>query len=306
MRFLSNNFKSYGIFIAVNIKNASQLTYYGLHSLQHRGEEFCEILSFNNGKIFKENGYGLINKIFNKEKILKLKGSISFGHVKENIKDIKCLNKKISSPLFIGKLENGYIFTSEMLALKNVNAQYIGIIGKRICSLEYIFLSKPQNIIENKDICKCRKKCGEVLGYETISFTKGDIVIGIPDSSLVSAIEYANVVKIPYVIGIIKNSYAKKSDPPFLKFSVIKDVIKDKRTILISSFILCKEEIKYIVELLKKSGATEVHIRVVSSLLKKSSKDLRFFLGSDSLAFLSYNKMKEIYGGDICYSCFIK
>ena len=108
MIFLNNNFKSYGIFIVLNVKNASQLTYYGLHSLQHRGEDFCEIISFNNGEFFKENGFHLINKVFTEEKIEKLKGNISFGYIEENIPKIKCTNKEISPPLFIGKLKNGY------------------------------------------------------------------------------------------------------------------------------------------------------------------------------------------------------
>ena len=89
--------------------NAAQLTYYGLHSLQHRGENFCEIISFNNGEFFKENGFNLINKVFTEEKIEKLKGNISFGYIEENIPKIKCTNKEISPPLFIGKLKNGYI-----------------------------------------------------------------------------------------------------------------------------------------------------------------------------------------------------
>lgn len=306
MIFLNNNFKSYGIFIVLNVKNASQLTYYGLHSLQHRGENFCEILSFNNGNFFKENGLNLINKVFTEEKIEKLKGNISFGYIEENIPKIKCTNKKISPPLFVGKLKNGYIFTSEILALKNINAQYIGETKRKICSLEYIFLSKPQNIIANRSIYDCRKKCGEALGYETLDFTKGDIVIGIPEFSLISAIGYASVIKIPYALGIIKNSYTKNSDPPFLKFSVIKNVIKDKRIILVINLILDIEEMKYIVNLLKKSGAKEIHIRVASSPMKILPQNLNVLLGSDSLFFLSYIKMKEVLGEDICFSCFIK
>lgn len=50
--------------------NAAQLTYYGLHSLQHRGQEAAGIVVRNKSrKLNIHKGEGLVSEVFNKEKI---------------------------------------------------------------------------------------------------------------------------------------------------------------------------------------------------------------------------------------------
>lgn len=71
-----------GVFGVFNVKEASKVTFYGLHSLQHRGQEGCGIVS-NNGinlKIIK--GEGLLTENFNDDKFKKLDGYASIGHVR--------------------------------------------------------------------------------------------------------------------------------------------------------------------------------------------------------------------------------
>lgn len=72
-----------GVFGVYNVKNASTLTYYGLHSLQHRGQEGCGIVSVNDEGILKRiKGEGLVSEIFNEDKLAALKGNKAIGHVR--------------------------------------------------------------------------------------------------------------------------------------------------------------------------------------------------------------------------------
>jgi amidophosphoribosyltransferase len=64
------------------IKNISQLIYFGLHSLQHRGQESAGIAVNNEGKIQYYKEAGLVNEVFNSTIIKRLQGDIAIGHVR--------------------------------------------------------------------------------------------------------------------------------------------------------------------------------------------------------------------------------
>ena len=70
-----------GVFGISNAKDASALTAFGLHALQHRGQEGCGIVTFNGEQYFSRKRFGLVGDNFNKEKILKkLQGNYAIGH----------------------------------------------------------------------------------------------------------------------------------------------------------------------------------------------------------------------------------
>ncbi len=60
--------------------------YYGLFALQHRGQESCGIAVSDTegpkGKVMSSKGMGLVNEVFDAEKLEKLKGNIGVGHVR--------------------------------------------------------------------------------------------------------------------------------------------------------------------------------------------------------------------------------
>jgi amidophosphoribosyltransferase len=71
-----------GVFGIFNHPDASQITYLGLYSLQHRGQESAGIAVSDRNKIKNYKRMGLVSKVF-KEKILQdLSGSIAIGHVR--------------------------------------------------------------------------------------------------------------------------------------------------------------------------------------------------------------------------------
>ncbi len=71
-----------GIFGVYNVNNASELIYFGLHALQHRGQEGCGIVTVNSSMLQRIKGEGLVSEIFNQDKIRSLKGNMGIGHVR--------------------------------------------------------------------------------------------------------------------------------------------------------------------------------------------------------------------------------
>ena len=72
-----------GLFGVWGHPDAAQLTYFGLHALQHRGQEGAGILSNDNGKLNRYRGLGLVTEVFKDERDLAaLTGSAAIGHVR--------------------------------------------------------------------------------------------------------------------------------------------------------------------------------------------------------------------------------
>lgn len=72
-----------GIFGVWGHPDAARLTYFGLHALQHRGQEGAGIVSNDNGHLNGHRGKGLLTQVFSDEReIQRLKGSHAIGHVR--------------------------------------------------------------------------------------------------------------------------------------------------------------------------------------------------------------------------------
>lgn len=72
-----------GIFGVWGHPDAARVTYFGLHSLQHRGQEGAGIVSNDNGKLYGYRELGLLSEVFKDDRQLaQLKGSAAIGHVR--------------------------------------------------------------------------------------------------------------------------------------------------------------------------------------------------------------------------------
>ena len=70
-----------GVFGIFGVPDAASLTYYGLHALQHRGQEGAGIVAVDNGTFRRIKGNGLVTEVFNEEKLATLRGDMAIGHV---------------------------------------------------------------------------------------------------------------------------------------------------------------------------------------------------------------------------------
>ena len=81
--FDKNIHEECGVFGVYGVPDAANLAYYGLHALQHRGQEGCGIVTVDDDRQLKRiKGEGLVTEVFNESKVASLKGSMAIGHVR--------------------------------------------------------------------------------------------------------------------------------------------------------------------------------------------------------------------------------
>lgn len=72
-----------GVFGVWGHQEASSVTYFGLHSLQHRGQEGAGIVSNDQGKLLGHRDLGLLSEVFkDQRKLAALSGQAAIGHVR--------------------------------------------------------------------------------------------------------------------------------------------------------------------------------------------------------------------------------
>ncbi|MBE6190743.1 MAG: amidophosphoribosyltransferase, partial [Rikenellaceae bacterium] len=179
-----------------------------------------------------------------------------------------CRDKHGLHPLAIGKLGEGYVIASETCAFDTVGAEYIrdvepgevvtidhhGIRSNHysqfkhhcMCSMEYIYLARPDSDIEGCNVHAYRKESGKLLFKEAPA--DADIVVGVPDSSLSAAMGYAEASGLPYEMGLIKNKYigrtfiqptqALREKGVRMKLSAVRTIVKGKRVVLVDDSIV--------------------------------------------------------------------
>lgn len=71
-----------GVFGVWGHPDSAQITYYGLHSLQHRGQEGAGMVLTNGEKLTGVKGEGLVTEVFTEEKMKDISGKAAIGHVR--------------------------------------------------------------------------------------------------------------------------------------------------------------------------------------------------------------------------------
>ncbi len=88
-----------GLFGISNHAQASWLTYLGLYSLQHRGQEACGIVANHKGVLTVHKATGLVSEVFDEALLNKMKGDKAVGHVRYSTTGSSVL--KNAQPLLI-------------------------------------------------------------------------------------------------------------------------------------------------------------------------------------------------------------
>lgn len=90
---------SCGLFGVYGHRDAARLTYLGLYSLQHRGEEAAGIVTYNGKVMHAHKGMGLVAEVFNEEILQRLAGRLAIGHTRYSTTGSSTL--KNSQPLVV-------------------------------------------------------------------------------------------------------------------------------------------------------------------------------------------------------------
>lgn len=201
-------------------------------------------------------------------------------------------------PLCLGKIEDGYVLSSESCALDAIGAELVRdiepgeiiIIDKngtksykysentqcQTCAFEYIYFARPDSTIDGLDVHYSRVRAGEEL-YNEYKID-ADIVVAVPDSGIPAAIGYSKASGISYDTGFVKNRYVGRTfitpsqeireKAVAVKLNPLKVNISGKRVILIDDSIVRGTTSKHLVDSLRRAGAKEVHFLVASPIVK--------------------------------------
>lgn len=264
-------------------------------------------------------------------------------------------------PLCLGRIGSDcWVVASETCALNVIDAEFVRdlqpgellIIDRNgpqsirfapeahrtLCSFEYIYFARPDSDLGGVSVHLARKQLGAQLFKE--SPIDADLVIGVPDSGLSTAIGYAEASGLPYEVGMIKNRYVGRTfiqpnqmlrrQGVKMKLSVVRKVIEGRRVVLIDDSIVRGNTSGRIVRLLREAGAQEIHMRISAPPIRyscvygidtptrdelvaaqQSVEQIRQEIDADSLAFISEEGMIEAIGREDsspnrghCLACF--
>ena len=262
-------------------------------------------------------------------------------------------------PLCIGRLPEGrgWVVSSETCGLDIVGAEYLrdvmpgevvrfnkdGMSSEQAvparewasCIFEYVYFARPDSVIDGQSVYQARRSLGRILAREAPA--DADLVVGVPDSGIPSALGFSAESGIPYADGIVKNRYVGRTfiQPTQamrqlgirLKLNPLESVIGGKRLVVIDDSIVRGNTSKKLVQMLREAGAAQVHLRIVSPEVlwpcfygidtdtrdqliaaNMTLEEMNGWIGSDSLAFISIEGLHKAVGGarhqGFCDACF--
>ena len=261
-------------------------------------------------------------------------------------------------PLCIGKIRDSYVITSESCVIDTVGGELIrdvepgemvvidkdgfhsyklGETAKKtsLCVFEYVYIARPDSVIDGVSVHTARLKAGELLFKEYP--IEADMVCGVPDSGIIAAEGYARASGIPYGMGFMKNKFLgrnagtgmdKKKRLLHTKLTALKSNVEGKRIVVIDDSIVRGQTSQHIVTLLRNAGAKEIHMLISSppfvepcyfgtdisdkeNLIanKMTIEEIRREIGADTLGYLSIESLHKTVEGvniDLCDGCFTK
>ncbi|WP_113927095.1 amidophosphoribosyltransferase [Bacillus sp. P14.5] len=323
-----------------NLVNANALK----HQLESQGSIFqtssdTEVLAH----LIKRSGFPTLKDRV-KNALTMLKGAYAFVIMTET-EMMVALDPNGLRPLSLGRIGDSYCVASETCAFDITGAEFVrdvepgelliindeGITSEKftiscntsVCTMEYVYFSRPDSNIHGINVHSARKRMGIQLAKEAP--IEADVVTGVPDSSISSAIGYAEASGIPYEMGLIKNRYVGRTfiqpsqslreQGVKMKLSPVRGVVEGKRVVMVDDSIVRGTTSRRIVTMLKEAGATEVHVVISSPPIKnpcyygidtstheeliastRSVEEIREIIGADSLTFLSAEGMVEAVG----------
>jgi amidophosphoribosyltransferase len=142
----------------------------------------------------------------------------------------------------------------------------------RPCLFEYVYLARPDSIIDNVSVYKARLRMGETLADKILREWPDhdiDVVIPIPDTSRTSALPLAYKLGIKYREGFIKNRYIgrtfimpgqkQRKKSVRQKLNAIELEFKDKNVLLVDDSIVRGTTSQQIIEMARSAGAKNVY-----------------------------------------------
>jgi amidophosphoribosyltransferase len=202
------------------------------------------------------------------------------------------------------------------------------------CIFELIYFSRPDSFNFGQNVYKVREKIGAILANADTNINP-DCVIPVPDSANFIASGYAKQKNIPYEMGLIRNHYVGRTfikpeqtirdESVNQKFNVLPNFFPGKEVVLVDDSIVRGTTLRKLVKLVKNAGASKVHLRIGSPLVKfpcyygldtptkeeliannMSLEEIKEYTGADTLKFMQIDELKKSVQDPekYCYACF--
>ena len=196
------------------------------------------------------------------------------------------------------------------------------------CMFEYVYLARPDSIMDGVSVYQARLNMGETLAQRVISTIRPneiDVVIPIPESSRPSAMQLAQRIGKPYREGFVKNRYVgrtfimpgqgvrKKSVRQ--KLNAIGVEFKGRNVLLVDDSIVRGNTSKEIVQMAREAGARKVYMASAAPPVRfpnvygidmptneeliahnRSIEEIRQYIGADALIYQDVAAMKRVVG----------
>ena len=259
-------------------------------------------------------------------------------------------------PLIYGKRETAsgteYMIASESVALKVLGfeviadvlpgqAVYIDMSGNVFtkqcvetavyspCIFEFVYLARPDSVIDQISVYKARLKMGEKLAdsiKEKYPNNDIDVVIPIPDTSCTAALPMAHRLDVKYREGLVKNRYigrtfimpgqSERTKSVRRKLSPIELEFRDKNVLLVDDSIVRGTTSKQIVQMARDAGAKRVYLASAAPAVRypnvygidmpaasefvahgQNEAEIARYIGADWLLYQSIEDLKQCADG---------
>ncbi|WP_395141804.1 amidophosphoribosyltransferase [Schlegelella aquatica] len=197
------------------------------------------------------------------------------------------------------------------------------------CIFEYVYLARPDSVIDGISVYQARLNMGETLAQRVISTmppSEIDVVIPIPESSRPAAMQLAQKIGKPYREGFVKNRYvgrtfimpgqAVRKKSVRQKLNAIAQEFKGRNVLLVDDSIVRGTTSKEIVQMAREAGARKVYMASAAPPVRfpnvygidmptkeeliahnRSIEEVRQFIGADALIYQDLAAMKRAVGG---------
>jgi amidophosphoribosyltransferase len=290
------------------------------------------------------------------EVVPRLKGAFAFI-ITDGRKVVGLRDGNGFRPLSLAALSGGgYFLASETCAFDTIQATFIrdlnpgemvvldehGLKSRQLidygcsnlCIFEYIYFARPDSNLQGKNVHLVRRELGRRLARTHP--VNADIVSGVPDSSIAAASGFAEQAGLPYEMALVKNRYIGRTfikptqkmreEGVDLKLNAVQKIVEGKRVVLVDDSIVRGTTSLKLINIMKRAGALEVHLRISSPPVTGScyygidipnAKDLIAYnrtpeeipvlVGADSIGYLSLDEAYSaigLPGSKFCSGCF--
>ncbi|HSL25149.1 MAG TPA: amidophosphoribosyltransferase [Acidimicrobiia bacterium] len=258
-------------------------------------------------------------------------------------------------PLCLGRMDEGWVISSESAGLDILGARFVreiapgemvvidaggvrsafpfAAVEPRLCLFEFVYFARPDSQLYGRNIHAARHEMGRRLAIEHP--VAADVVVPVPESGIPAAQGFSMESGIPYTDGLVKNRYVGRTfiEPSQLlrdrgvrlKLNPIAATLQGRRVVLIDDSIVRGSTTRQLVNLVRESGAAEVHLRISSPpyrwpcfygmdtsdpstliAARMEIDEVRLHVGADSLGYLSLPGLLDATGvedGGFCHAC---